>query len=152
MHAAAPDFNLPARSRVCALIWLLPCWIAHPVLAAEAQEAICEYRTLEVDAQTGDIRFISPVKTGPEDCSDRGAALADLDPAWRQKLPPRVRWTQQPDALDFCQTAKTPLGQRVQVLPEQGCVFLQTQVACTIVTAQAVSHAQLANAVRGCVP
>lgn len=150
MRVAVPDPSMHHAAQ--ALLWLLPVLASAPALANEEPDAICEYRTLEVDAQTGDIHFIVPVKTGPEDCSGTGAALADLDPAWRQKLPPRVRWTQLPDAVNFCQTAQTSLGQRVQVLPEQGCVFLQAQVACTIVTAQAVSHAQLANAVRGCVP
>ena len=150
MRAAASDPHLHRVAQ--AVLWLLPMLATAPALANEEQDAICEYRTLEVDPQSGDIHFVAPVKTGPEDCSGSGAALADLDPAWRQKLPPRVRWTQQADALDFCQYAATPLGQRVQVLPAQGCVFLQAQVACTIVTAQAVSHAQLANAVRGCVP
>ena len=150
MRAAASEQNMP-RTSAYALLCLLVL-VAAPVQAQGTPEAICEYRTLEVDAQTGDIRFIAPVRTGPEDCAEMGAALADLDPAWRQKLPPRVRWLQQADALDFCQYGQTPLGRRIQILPEQGCIFLQASVACHIVTAQAVSHAQLANAVRGCVP
>lgn len=152
MHAAAPEPALPASAPASALLWLLSALLAAPAQASEAPERICEYRTLDVDPQTGDIRFIAPVKTSHEDCSDIGAAMADLDPLWRQKLPPRVRWAQQSDALDFCQSQKTPLGQRMLVLPEQGCVLLQAREACTIVTAQALSHAQLANAVRSCVP
>ncbi len=150
MRAAASDRTMTrtcARAIFCLQVLATAC--AWP---GEMPEALCEYRTLEVDAQTGDVRFIAPVKTGAEDCSDMGAALADLDPDWRKKLPPRLRWTQQTDALGLCQNTQTALGQRVQILPAQGCVFLQAQVACTIVTAQAVSHAQLANAVRACVP
>ncbi|PUE07096.1 hypothetical protein B9Z51_14555 [Limnohabitans sp. T6-5] len=152
MRAAAPEASMRAKFNAYVLLWLMPLLTAVPLQAAENPEIICEYRTIEVNAQTGDIRFIAPLKTGPEDCSDRGAALAELDPAWRQKLPPRVRWKQQQDALNTCEQVQTPLGERVQILPDQGCVFLQKSLVCTIVTAQAVSHAQLANAVRGCVP
>ena len=151
MRVAAPEATMPAKINVFPLLWLL-LLTAASAQATEALEPICEYRTIEVDSHTGDIRFIAPLKTSPEDCSDKGAALAELDPSWRQRLPPRVRWTQQQDALTICQHAQTSMGERVQVLPDQGCIFLQTRVACTILTAQVVSHAQLANAVRGCAP
>lgn len=134
-------------------LWTLMCLMAFfAVPSLHAAEPLCEYRNLEVDAKTGDIRFITPVKTGPEDCTDSSAAQVEIDPSWRQKLPSRVRWMQSADALTLCQTSQTPLGRRMLVLPQQGCVFLQMQQACTIVTTQALSHAQLTNAVRSCVP
>lgn len=133
-------------------LFLLPCLSTPPLHADDLPELICENRTLEVDAKTGNIQFIPPTNSGTEDCSKIGAASVDLDPNWRQKLPPQLRWKQQANALSLCHEASTPLGQIVKVLPEQGCVLLQTGKACTIVTAQAISHAQLANAVRSCVP
>ena len=133
--------------------WLWLCLLSPlSVLATAPTESLCEYRNLEVDEQTGDVRFIPPVRTGPEDCSDNGAAQVELDPGWRQKLPGQVRWSQRSDALSLCQIKQSPWGQRMLQLPQQGCVFLQVQQACTIVTTQALSHAQLANAVRSCVP
>ncbi len=101
---------------------------------------------------SGDIRFIAPQKTGPEDCTDTGAAIGELDPGLRRQLPPRVRWRQRADAPNLCQSPRTELGQRTAELAGQGCVFLLPREVCTIVTGQPVSHAQLANAVRHCVP
>ena len=131
---------------------MVPMLTAAAAQTHEVPEAFCEYRTLQVDAQTGDVRFIAPEKIGPQDCSESGAAQAELDPAWRQKLPARVRWRQRPDALGLCQSSHAEFGQPVHALPDQGCVFVQARTACTIVTAQAISHALLANAVRSCVP
>lgn len=152
MHVAEPDRHLMLVHLWRFVSGLLLCLSALHALGADTSEALCEYRSLEVDPQTGDIRFIAPVKSGPEDCSDAGAAQGELDPGWRQKLPPRVRWVQRADALGLCRGRQTVLGQRTLELPDQGCVALQEREACTIVTVQAISHAQLANAVRSCVP
>lgn len=142
-------------------------WSVHPTLLlallltltlavrpaqADPAEQICEYRSLEVDAETGDIRFIPPQKIGPEDCTDTGAAIGGLAPAWRERLPPRVRWLQRADAQALCQGQQSELGERTGWLAPAGCVFLVAREVCSIVNAQAVSHAQLANAVRQCAP
>lgn len=152
MRVAVPDRHHTLDHLWRSVSGLLLCLGALPALAADVSEALCEYRSLEVDAQTGDIRFTAPVRSGSEDCSETGAAQGELDPGWRQKLPPRVRWVQRADALGLCESRQTALGQRTLELPDQGCVALQDRVACTIVTVQAISHAQLANAVRSCVP
>ena len=73
--------------------------------------------------------------------------------AWRRRLPPRVRWEQRADATELCQRPQTELGQRLaSQLAPHGCVFLKPQEVCTIVSGAALSHAQLANAVRECAP
>ena len=130
------------------LAWMLAALPAQ----ADPAEQICEYRNLEVDAATGDIRFILPHKIGPEDCTDTGAAIGGLAPAWRELLPPRVRWVQRADAQALCQRQQSELGERTGWLAPTGCVFLIAREVCSIVSAQAVSHAQLANAVRHCAP
>lgn len=112
----------------------------------------CEYRLLEIEPDSGDLRFVRPQKIGPQDCLDSGAAMAEIDPGWRQRLPPRVRWKQMPDAATLCQAHSTAWGRRTGQLPGEICVFLLAGQSCTVVTAQAVSQAVLANAVRYCVP
>lgn len=118
----------------------------------ESSRPICEYRLLDIDADSGEIRFVRPQKTDLEDCDDSGAAMADLDPSWRQRLPPKVRWKQLAHAAALCQASSAEWGQRTGVLPGDICVFLLPRDSCTIVTAQAVSQALLANAVRYCAP
>lgn len=141
------------RSLTGAVLQLcLAAFCLSPGAHADVIEPVCEYRTIEVDGPTGDIRFISPQKTGPEDCTDTGAALGELNPDWRRQLPPRVRWRQRDDATSLCQSMRGDLGERTALVPAQGCVFLLRREVCTIVTAQAVSHAQLSNAIRHCVP
>ncbi len=130
------------------LAWML---VALPAQANPAEQ-ICEYRSLEVDALTGDIRFIPPQKIGPEDCTDIGGAIVGLSSAWRDLLPPRVRWLQRAQAHLMCQRKQTELGERMAFVAPTGCVFLIAREVCSIVTAEAVSHAQLANAVRHCAP
>ena len=125
-----------------------------PLAYAQEEPArpICEYRLLNIDPDSGEITFVRPQKTGLEDCDDSGAAMADLDPSWRQRLPPRVRWKQLAHAATLCQTHSAEWGQRTGLLAGDICVFLQPRDSCTIVTPQAVSQAVLANAVRYCAP
>lgn len=126
---------------------------AAPADADENHEdRLCEYQTIELDPLNGEIRLIPPRNVGPQDCSDTGAAIGELNPAWRRALPPSVRWEQRTDAPAVCLSSTHEMGQRTAHLPGQGCVFLRPRERCSIVTAQAVSHAQLANAVRLCVP
>lgn len=152
MPAAVPEYTMTAARHACLAVLLALGLSGTNTLANEVTEPLCEYRTLVVDPHTGDIHFIAPEKIGSPDCSDTGAAKAELDPAWRDKLPRRVRWQQAREALSLCSSDQTTLGQRTQILPGQGCVFLLTAEACTILSAAAMSHAQLANAVRSCVP
>lgn len=146
MRTARPDRCPGPR------VWLLVLVLTSLPAQADPAEQICEYRTLEVDAVSGDIRFISPQKIGPEDCTDTGAAIGGLVPAWRELLPPRVRWLQRADAQSICQRQQSELGERMDMVAPVGCVFLLAREVCSIVTAQVVSHAQLANAVRRCAP
>ena len=154
MHAAASEHHLDNLQRC------VPAWVALvifslltlPAVHAEPMDNICQYQTLEVDPKSGEVHFITPRKAGPEDCSEMGAAVGGMNLEWRQQLPPLVRWQQDSDAMRLCESAHGPLGRRTGLLPGQGCVFLLPQELCTIVTVQALSHAQLANAVRQCVP
>ena len=147
MRAARSDRKV--RRHALLLAGLLVAVAGH---ASDLPEPICEYRTLEIDERTGDIRFISPEKIGPEDCTQAGAASIGPAVAWRADLPPRVQWRQHAQAAQLCQSRQSDLGQRVALLETAGCVFLQPRQMCTIVAAQALSHAQLANAVRQCAP
>lgn len=120
-----------------------------PVLA-HAELPLCEYSSYAISPTDGLIAY-QPHKVTATDCLENGAALSDLDPGWRQRLPERVRWLQKDNAVQLCQQALTTLGQRQAVLSDQACVFLQEK-ECTIVSSAALSHGQLANGVRSCVP
>jgi hypothetical protein len=137
--------------RIWTLVFILMCY-QLTAMASEPSEAFCEYRTLELDPHTGEVRLISPTKIESDNCSESGAALFELDPTWRQRLPQRIRWTQVPDALQQCESIPSTWGQRTRVLPHQGCVFVQGRELCTIMTSKAISHAQLAQAVPSCAP
>ena len=154
MHAVVAKQRLRAPHRRIAGLtgWGLCTALAASLATARTTDNRSEYQTRHVDPITGDIQFIAPRKIGPEDCSEMGAAVGGMNFEWRQQLPPKVRWRQQSDAPVLCQSLNGAQGQRTGLLPGQGCVFVLARQACTIVTAQALSHAQLAHAVRQCVP
>ncbi len=151
MRAARAEHTLLCLS-LPMLGWLAGWLVLATASAGELPEAICQYRTLEIDEHTQEILFVAPEKIGPEDCVEAGAATGGPSQAWREQLPPRVQWRQHAQAAQLCQSRHSELGQRIGLLSPAGCVFLQARQVCTIMAAQALSHAQLANAVRQCVP
>lgn len=135
--------------RICWLCLLCPL----PLLAQPKDSSLCEYQTVPlVSPDSGDVR-LSRQKIGEHECDEIGAAVGELSPAWRQRLPMRVRWVQRTDTAELCRQTQSDLGMRIDSeLGSQGCVFLRKPEACTIVSTSALSHAQLANAVRDCAP
>ena len=115
--------------------------------------AFCEYQTLaHIAPDTGEVRMVRQ-RVSEDDCAEMGAAVGEMPQAWRQRLPARVRWTQRSDTSELCRLSHSDLGERIgSDLGNQGCIFLRPSEACTIVSAHALSHAQLANAVRECAP
>lgn len=144
-------FHLPCLRQTAVMLLM-----GLGLLQASAQETtgerlLCEYQTVpSIAADTGDVR-LTRQRISEQECDEMGAAVGELSPGWRQRLPQRVRWLQRSDSASLCRHQRTEWGQRQDSqLEGQGCVFVQAPEACTIISSLALSHAQLANAVRDC--
>lgn len=142
------DAPLPLAACVVGLL------LTFKLCGAQAQTGetpLCEYQTVpEISDDTGDVRW-SRQNISEHECDKIEAAVGELAPGWRQRLPQRVRWLQRSDSASLCRLPSTEWGSRQgNQLGPQGCVFVRASESCTIVSASALSHAQLANAVRDC--
>jgi hypothetical protein len=85
-----------------------------------------------------------------QDCvQGAGAAIGEIDPSWRQRMPPKVRWITARDAVNRCVGDVSVYGKKVGTLGDRGCVWVSDE-ACTILTAVYVAHAEIGNALRHC--
>lgn len=85
-----------------------------------------------------------------ENCIDAAApAIGEIDPSWRERMPPKVRWVVNKEALSTCQTPASPYGRLAGPVRDQGCVWL-SEGSCTILTVAYLAHAELAQILRMC--
>jgi hypothetical protein len=149
MHFERPDRHRWTVALSLTLGTLLGHGQAH---ASDPVTPLCEYRTLDIDERTGAIRLLAPQKTGPEDCNDIGAAIGGFPQRWRDQLPKEVKWQYRADAARMCESAPPGPDRRSWLMELETCVVLQPGQSCTLFSARAVSHAQLAHALRECRP
>lgn len=111
----------------------------NPVLGPDEEEQVrwCD----EAD-------LLKPIEE--QDCvQGAGAAIGEVDPMWRQRLPPKVRWITSRDAMSRCAGDVGVYGKKVETLGTRGCVWVSSE-ACTILTVVHVAHSEIGNALRSC--
>ena len=94
-----------------------------------------------------------PPGAGPEqtdNCIDAAApAMGEIDPEWRKRMPPKVRWVVDKDALRICSAGTSNYGRLVGPIRDRGCVWV-TEQTCTILTVAYLAHAEIGQALRTC--
>ena len=85
-----------------------------------------------------------------QDCvQSSGAAIGEIDPLWRKRMPPKVRWITSKNAVSSCSAAEGPYGKMVTLVGDRGCVWLSVDT-CTILTAVYIAHVEIGNALKSC--